>query len=64
MSTLANSVGAQVKGKDFAGQMIGYGETIWGYAETGMVNKAKTSTAFQAAIDAMVAAAIAGALGK
>ena len=63
MNALASSVGAQVKGKDFAGKMIGYGETIWGYTEAGMIGKAKTSTAFQAAIDAMVNAAIAAALG-
>ena len=55
-------IGTQVKGKDFAGKMIGYGETIWGYTEEGMINKAKASTAFQPAIDAMVSAAIAGAL--
>ena len=63
MAALASSVEAQVKGKDFAGKMIGYGETIWGYTEAGMIGKAKTSTAFQAAIDAMVNAAIAAALG-
>ena len=63
MAALASSVEAQVKGKDFAGKMIGYGETIWGYTEEGMLNKAKTSTAFQAAIDAMVNAAISAALG-
>jgi hypothetical protein len=62
MTQLADAVGTQVTGKDFAGKMIGYGETIWGYTETGMLNKAKSSTAFAAAIDAMVAASIAAAL--
>jgi hypothetical protein len=62
MSQLASAVGAQVTGKDFVGKMIGYGETIWGYTEEGMLNKAKASTAFAAAIDAMVAASIAAAL--
>lgn len=62
MNQFASAVGATVKGEDFAGKMIGYGETVWGYTEEGMINKAKSSGAFQAAIDAMVAAAIAGAL--
>lgn len=62
VNTLSAAIGAQVTGKDFAGKMIGYGETIWGYTETGMLNKAKASTAFAAAIDAMVAASIANAL--
>jgi hypothetical protein len=62
MSQLAAAVGSQVTGKDFVGKMIGYGETIWGYTEEGMINKAKSSTAFAAAIDAMVAASIAAAL--
>jgi hypothetical protein len=62
VNTLAAAIEAQVVGKDFVGKMIGYGETVWGYAEQGMINKAKGSTAFQAAIDAMVAASIAGAL--
>ena len=46
VSTLAAAIGAQVTGKDFVGKMIGYGETIWGYTEEGMINKAKASTAF------------------
>ena len=62
MHTLANNIQTEVKSKDFAGRMIGYGEMLFGYTEQGMVNKAKQSTAFQAAIDAMVASAIAGAL--
>jgi len=59
MNALAGSVGTVVKGKDFAGQIMGYGETIFGYVESGMVNKAKTSGALQSAIDAMVAGAFA-----
>jgi hypothetical protein len=62
INTLSSAIGVQVKGKDFAGTMIGYGETVWGYTETGMIQKAQKSTAFQQAINAMVAAAIAGAL--
>ena len=62
MNELAKSIGVQVTGKDFVGKMIGYGETIWGYTEDGMISKAKSSTAFAAAIDAMVAASIAAAL--
>ena len=63
VETLAGAIGATVKSEDFAGKMIGYGETIWGYTEAGMIGKAKTSTAFQSAIDAMVNAAISAALG-
>ena len=62
VNTLSSAIGVQVSGKDFAGKMIGYGEMIWGYTEEGMINKAKGSTAFQSAINAMVSAAIAGAL--
>jgi hypothetical protein len=62
MDSFAGNVETEVKGKDFAGKMIGYGDTIWGYAESGMIDRAKKSTAFQQAIEAMVAAAIAGAL--
>jgi hypothetical protein len=59
MDALANVVGTTVKGKDFAGQMIGYGETIFAYVEDGMVSEAKKSGALNAAIDAMVAGAFA-----
>jgi hypothetical protein len=58
MNTIAGSIETQVKGNDFAGRMIGYGETMFGYFEDGIVNKAKRSAALTAAIDAMAAAAI------
>lgn len=51
---LASAFQVEIKGKDFAGQMIGYGETVWGYAEKGIIDKAKTSKAFGAAIKLMV----------
>jgi hypothetical protein len=62
VSAFAGAVGSQVKVEGFVTKMGGYGETIWGYTEAGMIKKAKASVAFQAAIDAMVASAIAGAL--
>lgn len=51
---LASAFQVEIKGKDFAGQMIGYGETVWGYAEKGIIDKAKTSKAFGVAIKLMV----------
>lgn len=51
---LASAFQVEISGKDFAGQMIGYGETVWGYAEKGIIDKAKTSKAFGAAIKLMV----------
>jgi hypothetical protein len=58
MSQVAGVMGDTVKGKDFAGRIIGYGNDIWGYFETGIVDKAKASTSLQAAIDGMVAVAL------
>jgi hypothetical protein len=59
MNKVATSVGDTVNGKDFAGKIIGYGDTIWGYFEKGIVDSAKQSSALQAAIDGMVANALA-----
>lgn len=59
MQQVATTVGDAVKGKDFAGKIIGYGNSIWGYFEKGIVEQAKQSDGLQRAIDEMVAKALA-----
>lgn len=59
INALASAIGKAVKGKDFVGQMIGYGETIFGFVEDGMVTQAKQSGALAAAIDALVLSSLA-----
>lgn len=58
---MVDALGSKLK--DEAGRAIGFGQTLWGKFEEGIVDQAKSSGALRAAIDAMVAAALAGKTG-
>lgn len=64
MSQVAVTLGTTIKGKDFAGQIIGYGPTIWGYFETGIVDAAKQSNALREAFEVMAQKAVGKAAGS
>ena len=59
LKQVAGAVGVSVKKSDFAGTMVGYGNTIWGYFEQGIVSAAQKSDGLQRAIDGMVAKSLA-----
>ena len=47
---LSTALDTAIKGSDTAGQMIGFGTTVWGQLEAGILAGSKTSTVFQTAI--------------
>lgn len=51
-----NNVNTVVTGKDYAGRMIGFGSTTWIYYEQGLLEGAKESAVFAAAVDAAIGA--------
>lgn len=63
LNQVAGVLGESVQAVEFAGRVTGYGEMIWGFFETGIVTKAKTSSALERAIQAMVSAALSGQTG-
>lgn len=51
-----NNVNSVVTGKDYAGRMIAFGTTTWVYYEQGLLEGAKESVVFAAAVDAAIGA--------
>lgn len=59
-----NNVNTVVTGKDYAGRMIGFGQTSWVYYEQGLLESASASTVFTAAVNAAVAAFLMAGAGN
>jgi hypothetical protein len=61
---VVKTLGDQLGGKDLVGDMLGFGEVLWGHFEDGIVKQAKDSGALKSAIWEMVGAALAGQGGN
>jgi hypothetical protein len=59
LDSYASNVQTIVSGKDYAGRMIGFGTTTWGYYEQGLLEGAGKSQVFIAAMNAAIAAYLA-----